>query len=606
MRSLEADPIKLGERLYDDVQLYCPLFQRRYVWGKAQIDQLWGDIDTILDGQYERRFLGALVFDDERPATAREAGQYWVIDGQQRLTTMVLTVTALAEQALKFGEEGEIIAHDLYSQYLVSNKRQSRNHPRLRPTLRDTKQFNNIHKQVFGRHEDVYIDVERQAGEEEGIMTRAYGLISQKIEQRTALDESGDLLPGHIVLERIDALRDVILDHLEFVEIRLGEQHDPNEVFDRLNNEGVKLGIIDLVRNDVLKRLKDNAHLALRMYSEEWQPFENGFPDNAAKTGYFFPFALTVDASITKASTFKRLTTHWSNITADDDMSPSLQLREIMRDLRRHQTSYNAINSAQTDGLDESLHEPLLRLNRLNRPSSVYPYVMQLVSAATGGDVSTTDSALCLRIIESFLVRRALLGIEPTGLHAVFKKLWKDAGADPTCVRRSITSTTVVFPSDEAVATAIATGNLYGRKIAPYVLAEYELSNTTGEIMKNLPDITIDHLLPKHFSDGWAEFFSPAQHAELVDTWANLVPLSQAANSAKGAKNWNDVRKKLQRETVFSTTKHVYDEYSEWTPEAMEGRSLEIQEWAIARWPSFRVLLEDVDLSSKKLQPENF
>ncbi|GAA2199449.1 DUF262 domain-containing HNH endonuclease family protein [Sinomonas flava] len=597
---LQAEPIRLGQRLGDQVQLYCPLFQRAYVWGQQQINQLWDDIDTVLDEQYQSRFLGALVFDDEQGQTASKAGQYWVIDGQQRLTTMYLTVVALASTAHKWGTDGRIIANDLYRDYLVSTKSDTRFRPRLRPTLRDTHQFNSIMQTALS-HEDVMLDLTAQAGDAEGNMTKSYNLIRKKIEERTLFDEIGSALPEPDVVERISRLRDVLLDQLEFVEIRLGDFHDANEVFDRLNKEGMRLGLIDLVRNEVLKRLKDDASMALQLYASEWQSFEENFPNAAAREAYFFPFALTVDSTITKATTFKRLVRHWHDITSDGELSPKQELKEIMADLSRHQPAYNAIDSGIVTAFEKDLHANISRLNALNRPSTLYPYAMQLLTATSAGEAPVGDAVSCLNIIESFLVRRALMGIEPTGLHAIFKKLWAEAGWDPSRVRKSIVSRTVVFPSDEQFSAAVVAGSLYGRKIAPFVLAEYEQEQSKIDVMKNLPKMTIDHVMPQKYNEHWAVSFSPEQHAQWVDTWANLVPLSGPANSSKQDKSWEDSRRLLQAETVFSTTKNIYFRNAEWTPEILASRAAALSEWALARWPFYGELLAPTDEPPKLL-----
>ena len=586
-RGLEAAPVSLGDRLKDDVQLYCPLFQRRYVWGRQQIDMLWTDIDTIVDGQYQGRFLGALVFDDERPSTAGEAGLYWIIDGQQRMTTMVLTIIALAAHARRFGSEGQAIASDLYEQYVVSRKRATKNQPKLRPTLKDTRQFNDVLRSAFGDGFDLDIDVEREAGESNGDLARAYKLLLNHVESRTSFSEDGTELPDPDVVSRIELLRDVLLDHLEFVEIRLGDSHDPNEVFDRLNNEGVKLGIIDLVRNEVLKRMRDDAKAALKLYSEEWKPFEDSFADEAAKSGYFFPFALTVDPQITKAGTFRALAKRWTKVAGENTKDPRQEMLDIMHDLRRHQSSYNAIHSGRLDGLELELQEPIRRLNDLNRPSSCYPYVIQLLSAASAGEVQIHDAVRCLEILESFLVRRAILGIEPTGLHAIFKRLWKDAGADPRLVRAEIVSNTVVYPDDARLREAIATGDLYHRRICNYVLLEHERLYTAGDVLGTFPVATIDHVMPQSYAGDWQSRISVKDHAELINTWANLVPLSNGANAGKGTSSWAEAKARLGNETVFATTKYLYDSYDVWDKASISHRSLTIQDWAVARWPFF-------------------
>lgn len=587
---LASDPVTLGQRLEDDVQLYCPLFQRRYVWGRSEIDRLWEDVDTVISGEYERRFLGALVFDDELPPTSGKAGQYWVIDGQQRLTTLVLTVIALASEAQRHGEPGIEIARDLCSQFVVSAKRETRGQPKLRPTIQDTRQFNDVLRVAFDSTYGVNLDVLREAGEPNGDLAAAYRVLQRKVSERTSHAEDGSVLGEEETLERIDQLREVLLDRLEFVEIRLGDTHDPNEVFDRLNNEGVRLGIIDLVRNEVIKRLRDDANAALKLYAEEWLPFEQSFANESAKSGYFFPFALTVDPTITKSRTFNALSRRWASLAQEAEGDPASQTTTIMRDLRRHQAAYNAIQSNQTQFLEPELALRIRRLNDLGAPTVIYPYVIQLVTSAVEEELDTSSMLMSLDVIESFLVRRAVMGIEPTGLHAVFKRLWRDARIDPERVRKTIVSSTVIYPDDQAFRTSLTTGDLYHRKIARYVLSEYERSFTAGDVLEILPPITIDHLVPQELKGAWVNVFTPEQHASLVHTWANLVPLSNPANASKGSKNWQEARALLANETVFATTKHVYDDFPDWTPQAIDARAQNLQGWAIERWPSFSEL----------------
>lgn len=598
---LASDPISLGQRLADDVQLVCPLFQRRYVWKASEIDQLWEDIDSVLDGSYERRFLGALVFDDEQASSASSAGKYLVIDGQQRLTTLVLTIVALAERSMALGEKGTRLAGDLYEQYLVSRKANTKNQPKLSPTLADTRQFNEILRDAFGNTFELDIDPLKETGDERGVMTDAYRTISAHVKSRTSV-APGLVADEGWLLQSVENLRDVLLDHLEFVEIRLGDEHDPNEVFDRLNKEGVRLGIIDLVRNEVLKRLGDDAKLAMQLYSQEWKPFEESFHSETAKSGYFYPFALTIDNGITKAKTFSTLTKRWNNMFQESELSSKEQLKDIMADLRTHLSSYNAVASGRLNQVDEEIREYVRRLVNLNVPTVTFPYLMQLLTAHSSGLTGTIETVECLRIIESFLVRRGLRGIEPTGLHAIFKKMWNVAKADPVLVRSAIISTTVVYPNDDDIRRAILEDNLYKRKICRYVLEEYERAVSTGDILETLPEMTIDHIMPQTQKGAWLDAVSKSDFDRLVNTWGNLVPLSSGANSTKGAKDWEEAKRFLSTETVFSSTKQVYTQHEEWNAATIQARSEKIAAWALDRWPYFGELAAEASEQQMQFQ----
>ncbi|CAN7176658.1 DUF262 domain-containing HNH endonuclease family protein [Pseudoxanthomonas sp. LjRoot168] len=578
MEQLAADPVTLHQLFSADNVLRCPLFQRPYVWKKDNILRLWDDIDSVLEGQCDLRFLGALVFDNETASTSSSPGLYWVIDGQQRLTTLYLSLCALALVAREAGasEFSEALAEE----YLLSRKSTSRHQPKFAPTLRDTRQFNQV---VLGSIGDrAKVSQAKEAGEISGALSEAYELIKKEVRSK-CLDAD-----GRVSGELVGKLREVLLEKLEFVEIRLGQKHDANEVFDRLNKEGARLGIVDLVRNEVLKRLKDDAAEAEDIYARRWRPFEESFESAESMEGYFFPHALTRDSGITKSRTFISLAKRWSE-SYGEAATPADQVASIMEDLREHVDIYRLLR----EGMDLKVSDPaygesLASIARMRPPSVVFPYLMSLHSSVVKGETSGHLAARLVRLVETFLVRRAVVGLEPTGLHAVFKGLWGQVGADLGLLRGAIQTKTIKFPSDEEFRIAVESAPMYMRRIRNFVMLELERSFTKGDVLKVFPDMTADHVLPQAASGDWLDKFTTAEMDSLRDTWANLVPLSGKANSEKGRRSWVETRAHLKTEAVFSTTKQLLDRCEDWNAEALRARARELANWALKRWPDLQ------------------
>ena len=100
MRAHEVDLISL---IQGTKQFLVPLYQRPYSWGSDQLDQLWLDIlaeaDRVRDEeQGSGHFVGSVVLAPSPHAHASGGLQQWlVVDGQQRLTTLMVLLAAIRD-----------------------------------------------------------------------------------------------------------------------------------------------------------------------------------------------------------------------------------------------------------------------------------------------------------------------------------------------------------------------------------------------------------------------------------------------------------------------------------------------------------------------------
>lgn len=84
-----------------------PNYQRGYAWGESQLNDLWDDIMDIQKNglAYRPHYTGAITLQqidvndltpDEKKLASEEGMEYYnVVDGQQRLTTIVILISAL-------------------------------------------------------------------------------------------------------------------------------------------------------------------------------------------------------------------------------------------------------------------------------------------------------------------------------------------------------------------------------------------------------------------------------------------------------------------------------------------------------------------------------
>jgi hypothetical protein len=227
------------------------------------------------------------------------------------------------------------------------------------------------------------------------------------------------------------------------------------------------------------------------------------------------------------------------------------------------------------------------RLRRMPAPTVTYSFTMQVVYHALIGELEETIAFKNLMLIESLLVRRALAGFEPTGLHAVFKTLWdKSEGALDKFVEVIDQNPTIDFPDDKQFRDDILHNSLYGRKLANYVVTEYERGLSGGDpIPLDAKVETLDHLMPQSLTTEWKKVIDSTTHEELVHTWGNLVPLSQPFNSEKGQLTLDEVRERLEMETIFKTPRMLAKANKKWNADTIKERAEVLADWAITRWP---------------------
>ena len=79
-------------------QFVIPIYQRTYSWHQSQCEQLFEDVVRISQSEnIHGHFLGSVVYFQESIHTVSDVPKLLVIDGQQRLTTITLLISALAE-----------------------------------------------------------------------------------------------------------------------------------------------------------------------------------------------------------------------------------------------------------------------------------------------------------------------------------------------------------------------------------------------------------------------------------------------------------------------------------------------------------------------------
>lgn len=588
------------EKVFSGSNVYeCPFFQRPFKWTKKNLDKFIADLVQleIDDDDSVEHYLGAIVVrrDLEAPSGLQHPTVWTVIDGQQRLTTTFLTVLVLCELLHSAGidHDDEAIrerAASYVGQYLMLDPTWPRGRePRVLPTMRDYSDLIGVIRSTRGkarvpdeapdrfRFSDDFIP---EHGDENGLLAKAHTTSIPK----ALKDTLGESISDPDVIETVLTN---LLRRMKVIWVSVPPDADPYEIFHNLNAEGQRLSHSELIKVVVFRRF-DRADIARAEAEEEnWDGIvELLGPDRLE--AFLFPYALCHDPQAKKRELIPALEKVWQN------WSPA----QIILDLTEHAHLYRLITDPSADipaGVpDARLAERVRAMRESAPPSSAYPYLMLTLKKALADPDFVDEACRIFWSVESFLVRRQYEGIEPTGLHALFKSLWaweEDGVTGQSAAgfrNRVADNVNIRWVTDDEFRKAITSSPLYGRRIQRFVISEFERSHFGDISAEALAVMEIDHVAPQTIqgTDWEAVFSDSVVYDELVNTWGNLIPLvkqGDASNSAKGQKNWEETRGILSH-SIFQTPKELCKEPA-WDEYAIQRRNQAVAEWALRRWP---------------------
>lgn len=259
---------------------HVPKYQREYTWRKWQWEQLLNDIEDNDPGY----FMGSIicVIDAQTIASGDEL-IYEVVDGQQRLTTLSLLLAVIHSKisaALPDYEPADEQDRDEVTSCLtniraklVKRKKDAkagevgqfkvgRNIYFLR--VQPSAQNHNLADYKYLLGEAGLLDNQpKQAYCGNRLLGRAYAYFEEKV--------SSDIAELLKLMAKIN--------QLIFVQITVGSQADAFTLFESLNNRGVPLSAMDIIKNKMLAQMERKHEVDIDESFERWQALIESIPD---------------------------------------------------------------------------------------------------------------------------------------------------------------------------------------------------------------------------------------------------------------------------------------------------------------------------------------
>ncbi len=484
--SMTADVTTLLNFIEDNQknQLVIPIYQRLYSWEKEQCKQLWDDIIKIGgDDKMDGHFIGSILY--VLDGITHSNNTLLIIDGQQRLTTITLLLTALRDHL-----SDEVKRKEIEDHYLINSDKDGDEKFRLILSESDKDTLLSL------------IDKNRRKPSEP----------SSKIVENFKLFEEW--------VSNTDKLETIFkgLEKLMIVEIALEKGKDePQLIFESMNSKGIELTQTDLIRNYIV--METEIEKQKGFYNKYWRAMEEEFKQNEKLFDPFVRHYLTI-----KTREIPNINKVYAALK-DYRQKEGIGIEDLLKDLQKYCGYFCRIVFKKE--ADKDLNKDLGFLVDLEM-DVIYPLLLELYSDYSDGVLSKDDFSSSIALIESYICRRAVCGLGTNSLNKVFPSFIKHIQKDEyfKSLKAHFGSLTEKqrFPNNDEFKDCFITIDFYHFKKNRYFFERLENFERKERVYTN--EYTTEHIMPQKLTEEWerdlGENFQ-AIHDKYLHTIGNLT-----------------------------------------------------------------------------------
>lgn len=539
---MEARKIKLLEFIGNGKKTFnIPVYQRNYDWKEEQCRKLFEDIQNIVKSDYEiEHFLGTVVFVSSK--SEMNFNEYVLIDGQQRITSIMLLLKVLQEKVTDENDKEEI-----WEEYLI-NKRVPEENLRIR--LKPVESDGMPYKKLIEEN-----DVSLTSN-----VCKNYRLFEKLIQESNYSAEEIYKALGKI--------------ELVYIQLEKGKKSEnPQMIFESLNSTGLSLTQGDLIRNYLL--MNHEYEKQKMLYKNFWLEIEKRITNE--KISDFVRDYLTMkNGSISNKDKvyddFKKYIKQ-NNENMDEE--------GILEELKTYSEYYSWFLNGNSP--NNKINEKLSEFRYL-RNTTVYPLILSVFEDTYSyKNINENELLDILNLLISYIFRRSVCGYTTNSLNKVFASivvLLKSRDIYKQ-IEKGLMSKS--FPGDEEFRAEFIKCNFYkkGTEFCKYTLKLLETFENKEQT--DMENITIEHIMPQTLNSEWRiELGSKFEqiHSEYINTIGNLTLTGY--NPELSNKNF-ELKKRYYEESNIKMSREIAN-YDKWKDTEIKDRAEQLFEKAKRIW----------------------
>ena len=562
--------MEAGKRNIPDIfnranKLKIPHFQRSYVWQEEQWERFLDDMRYASHANCPY-FMGSVIL-KQQETQVNENNVRTIIDGQQRLTTVMLFFKALFnknETPEKFQEIFTMFNNNIILEHNYSDK------------------------PIF---EKILLDHELDPREKKSQIDKCYEYFYKNI-------EANEINPNNL------------LSNVLFVGIDLLFNEDEQQIFDTINSLGVRLTTAELLKNYLFR---DD----IEFYNKNWRDvFEK---DDEIKE--YWDQEVTSGRSIRnnidlflQSYLFIKIQEKDLNVTSDDKeryfkvdsvfnsykeliAKYGLDKNLVVNELKEHASVYkNTINPKIVEQ-DVNKGNYVQRLNLVMfglDTATIIPYILYVAKKVTNQD----EKNKILRYLEAYLMRRLICKKTTKNYNQLFRSFINNEIDTLEKLKELIETKGEkinYMPSDQDVEEGIKESDLSNKQAKGilYLIERSIRSNLNSTELKYFDEYSLEHVMPKKWRNNWKNNNLTSEQENhrdsLILTLGNLTLITKQLNSSIRDSDWKSKKagsgqnhgliEYAQGIEIFSK----YLQRDEWNEECIKERAGELFKYSVGK-----------------------
>lgn len=580
---MKVDEVSINQVFLANRTLKIPYFQRPYVWGEPNWEKFYNDIAEITmavnEGEEpETYFMGSIILKKGKFV----GGQHLdVIDGQQRLSTIVLFMKALY---LSLGR------NDFFYQNFMQQSLLGETKPILVPNHNDMATYTQL----------INADVLNRDAINDTNMAQAFAYFANRIyKSRNGEDEDYRVTPEN--------LYNTVITYVRLVCIEVEKDENAQKIFETINCTGIKLTTGEMLKNYLYDETR------IEEYERTWKKVFEGknlsywnddivlgrLESNHIKN-FFYRYMLIKmqepeikkNLTATEIKSYRKqdgLFEKFKSLIEKNNLSIDSMIEDVIDCAKLYMETF------KKDALEDALTrfpgiERLVGLMYAQDAWTMTPYILYILKSQT----DSRERQKLFGYMETYLVRRTFCKSKNNNYSDMFSENLIGQGVNTyeefkAYVNNAAARGALLMPSDEELTTAIMNEDQKRNANVLLYMLESKLNESfvDSEYTNGYSDFIVEQIMPEKDNSSWASAsYSNEDRERLTRTLGNFVLLREKLKSADKKADWQRKRNAMkERASEIDTSAIVTRGLDIFNEQTIEKRNQWIAEKAIEAWP---------------------